>query len=198
MKLVRALSTLALAAGIAAPALADVETHKIDPNHSQVAFKVRHLVSKVPGRFEKFSGTITVDPSNLATAKVTATIDAASVSTNQPNRDNHLRSADFLDAANFPEMKFESVRFIPEGDKGGRLLGNLTIRGVTKAVELKVDVLGFSAGHGGFSASTTINRKDFGVLWNKTLDGGGLVLGDDVEIQIDVETAVEKPEPAKG
>jgi polyisoprenoid-binding protein YceI len=198
MRVFRALSTLALAAGIAAPSLAAVESHKIDANHSQIGFKVRHLVSKVPGRFEKFSGTITVDPSDLSTAKVTAVIETASISTNQPNRDNHLRSPDFLDAATFPEMKFESVRFIPEGDKGGRLLGNLTIRGVTKAVELKVEVLGFAGGHGGFSASTTINRKDFGVSWNKAIEGGGLVLGDDVEIQIDVETALEKPEPAKG
>jgi len=203
MRFLRVVSTLALAAGVAAPALAGLETHKIDPNHSQVAFKVRHLVSKVPGRFEKFSGTITVDPADLKTAKVTAVIETASISTNQENRDNHLRSPDFLDAANFPEMKFESVRFIPEGDKGGRLLGNLTIRGVTKAVELKVEVLGFGPDpgggrHGGFSASTTINRKDFGMVWNKALDGGGVVLGDDVEIQIDVETAQEKPPAAKG
>jgi polyisoprenoid-binding protein YceI len=195
--------SFALAASVAAPALAEVESYSIDAGHSQVGFKVRHLVSKVPGRFEKFSGTITVDPADLSTAKITAVIESASISTNQPDRDNHLRSPEFLDAAKFPEMKFESVRYIPEGDKGGRLLGNLTIRGITKAVELKVEVLGFGADpwggkRGGFSASTTINRKDFEMVWNKALDGGGVVLGDDVEIQIDIESVRQKPQAAKG
>lgn len=202
MRLHRALLTLALAAVLSAPTLAAVEEYSIDLAHSQVGFKVRHLVAKVPGRFNKFSGTITVDPGDLSTAKVTAAIESASISTNQDNRDNHLRSADFMDAEKFPEMKFESVRFIPEGAKGGRLLGNLTIRGITKAVELKVEVLGFgpdpSGGQrGGFSASTTINRKDFGMVWNKSLDAGGVVLGEEVEIQIDLETVRQKPAAAK-
>jgi len=203
MRFKRALLSLALAAGVAVPTFAGVENYAIDSVHSQVAFKVRHLVSKVPGRFNKFSGSIAVDPADLSTAKVTAAIEAASISTNHDGRDNHLRSADFLDAANFPELKFESVRYIPEGAKGGRLLGNLTIKGTTKAVELKVEVLGFGADpsgeqRGGFSASTTINRKDFGMLWNKSLDAGGMVLGDDVEIQIDLETVRQKPAAAKG
>jgi len=203
MRVPRALAILALASGLAVPALAGVETYKIDPNHSQVGFKVRHLVSKVPGRFQKFSGTLAVDPADLSTAKVTAVIEAASIDTNVNDRDNHLRSPDFFDATKFPELKFESVRFIPEGTSAGRLLGNLTIKGTTKAVELKVDVLGFGTDpwggqRGGFSASTTINRKDFGMTWNKALDSGGVLLGDDVEIQIDLEAVREKPPAAKG
>jgi polyisoprenoid-binding protein YceI len=203
MRFQRALWSLALVAGFAVPTFAEVENYAIDTGHSQVGFKVRHLVSKVPGRFDKFTGTIAVDPADLTTAKITAAIEAASISTNHADRDNHLRSADFLDAAKFPELKFESVRYIPEGAKGGRLLGNLTIRGITKAVELKVEVLGFGADpwggqRGGFSASTTINRKDFGMVWNKALDAGGVVLGDDVEIQIDLETVRQKPAAAKG
>ena len=203
MRLQRALLPFALAAGVAAPTFAAVENYAIDTGHSQVGFKVRHLVSKVPGRFNKFTGTISVDSADLATAKITAVIEAASINTNQDDRDNHLRSPDFLDAAKFPEMKFESVRYIPEGKMGGRLLGNLTIRGITKAVELKVDVLGFGADpwggqRGGFSATTTVSRKDFGMVWNKALDAGGVVLGDEVEIQIDIEAVREKPAAAKG
>jgi polyisoprenoid-binding protein YceI len=198
MRNVQRLSAGALAlvfAGTAA--LAGVETYQIDTGHSSVEFKIRHLVAKTGGRFEKFTGTVEIDPDNLAATKVTAVIETGSLNTAQADRDNHLRSAEFFDVQKHPEMKFESTSYTPKGKETGTLKGKLTLLGVTKPVELEVEVLGFApdpwGGHrGGFSAHTTINRKDFGMVWNKTLDQGGFVLGDEVEIRIELETKRQK------
>jgi len=194
---------LAFVAGAAAPALAATETYQIDPVHSMVGFKIRHFVSKFPGRFGKYSGTISLDPSNLATTKVSVEIDTASIDTDNQDRDTLLKSADFFDVATHPKMTFVSTEVIPKGEGKATLKGTLTLRGVSKPVDLDVDVLGFSPDtwggyRGGFEARGTINRKEFGILWNQTLDTGGAMLGDEVEIMLNIEAVREKPAaPAK-
>jgi polyisoprenoid-binding protein YceI len=194
--------TLALA-GLAAPppALAGAETYAIDPHHTQVAFKIRHFFSKVQGRFNTFEGTIVLDRADLAKGSVSFSIDAASIDTNAPDRDNHLRSADFFDVEKSPKITFKSTRVKQVAKDKLQVEGNLTIRGVTRPVTLDVDVLGFGPGagfRGGFEARTTINRADYGVSWNKALEGGGTVLGNDVEIAINVEAVRQDPKPASG
>jgi len=191
-------AAVVILAASALPALAAVENYTIDPAHSQVGFKIRHIVSKVPGRFTKFSGTIDGDPANLATAKVSVEIEAASIDTDNEQRDKHLRSADFFDVEKFPKLTFASTEVVPKGPGKATLMGNLTLHGVTKPVEIDVDVLGFSPDpfggyRGGFEGRTTINRKDFGIIWNKTLDAGGLLLGEDVEITLNVEAVRQQP-----
>jgi polyisoprenoid-binding protein YceI len=198
---------LAFAAGLAlvilatAPVLAATETFSIDPGHSQVGFKIRHFVSKVPGRFDAFTGTITVDRSDLKSAKISVDIDVASIDTANAKRDGDLKTPNFFDAEKFPKMTFESTEIVPKGADKATLKGNLTLRGVTKPVELDVDILGFSPDpwgglRGGFEARGTINRKDFGMTWNKTLDTGGVMLGEDVELMLNVEAVRQEPKPA--
>ena len=178
-------------------ALADPALYKIDPNHSVVGFSIRHLFSKVPGRFNEFEGTAMFDDKNLAASSVEATIKTASIFTNQEKRDNHLRSADFFAADSFPTITFKSTKVTAGENNKFQVEGDLTIRGRTKRVVLDAELLGEGptpmGTRAGFEASTTINRKDFGVLWNKTLDQGGTLLGDDVAINISVEAV--KPEP---
>ncbi len=181
----------AIALAASAPAQAAMETFRIDPEHTNIGFKVRHFFSKVPGRFNKFEGQIRLDRENLAKgSSVEITIDAASIDTNDEKRDQHLRSADFFDVANHPKLTFKSTKVRQVGENKLKVDGNLTIRGVTRPVTLDVDVLGFGKGYGfrgGFEANTTINRKDFGVAWNDIVEGGGYVLGNDVEIVLNVE-----------
>ncbi len=198
----RILAALAAAALAAAPALAATETYEIDAVHSSVTFKIRHLVSRVPGRFNDFEGTITVDRENLATAKATVTIDVASIDTGNEKRDGHLKSPDFFDVEKHPKMTFEITKVETKSADKALVHGNLTIKGITKPVTLETDILGFGPGMGGFSsgfeATGTINRKDFGIVWNRVLDAGGAVLGDDVEITINVEAHRQEPEKAEG
>lgn len=172
--------------------------YNIDPTHSSAQFSATHMmISQVHGEFQKVSGTVYFDAAKPENDKIDATIDAASVSTRDEKRDGHLKSPDFFDAAKYPTLTFKSTSASMEN---GKLLvkGDLTIHGVTKAVVLTVD--GPSAEikdpYGmmrvGASASTKINRKEFGLVWNKTLDGGGVMVGDEVPITIDVEL-VRKP-----
>jgi polyisoprenoid-binding protein YceI len=186
---------------LASPAGAAPEAYSIDPDHSAVGFSIRHLFSKVPGRFTKFEGKISLDKDDWSKSTVQVTIDAASIDTNEPKRDQHLRSADFFDAAKQPKITFQSTGVKQAAANKLQIMGNLTIKGVTKPVTLDVDVLGFGPGYGGgirggFEAHTKINRQDFGVAWNDVVEGGGAVLGDEVEITINVEAAQEKPKPA--
>jgi polyisoprenoid-binding protein YceI len=187
----RFIITLAVAA-LAAPLFAD--TYAIDKAHSEATFTVRHFVTNVRGRFNDFSGTITGDLASPETASVEFTIKAASIDTNAADRDNHLRSADFFDVANHPEITFRSVSIKPSGTKNlFNVMGNLTMRGVTKQVTLPVQFLGFAKDprgttRAGFSLQTKINRKDYGINWNKALDNGGFMLSDDVDLTIDLET----------
>ena len=169
-------------------------TWDIDPVHSDVSFSVRHMmVSKVRGRFGEFSGQI-VTGEDITGSSVQATIDATSIDTNNEQRDNHIRSADFFDVANHPTWTFAShaVRV----DDGDLLLdGELTIKGVTRPVTLTLQAEGFGPDafggtRAGFSASTTINRADFGVDISMPLDGGGVVVGDKVTINLEIEAVL--------
>lgn len=167
------------------PALATAETWEIDSSHTTVNFKVRHILTKVTGNFESVGGTIEFDPAAPADGSVEVTIPVSSINTRNEKRDGHLQSEDFFDAANHPNLTFKSTKFI-QSDSGLQLEGILNMRGVDKPVTLNVEFLGTMGDVAGFSASTTVNRQDWGINWNKTLDTGSL-LGDEVEILIDVE-----------
>lgn len=178
-------------------------TWQIDPAHSHVAFSARHMmISKVRGRFENFSGTIDFDENNPEASTVNVEIEAASINTRVEDRDNHLRSADFLDAENHPTLTFASKRVEVTGDNSGKLIGDLTIRGVSKEVALDVEYAGqakspwgtFSAG---FSASTKINRKDWGLEWNAPLETGGVLVGDTITIDIELELVKQEAPEAE-
>jgi len=171
-------------------------TWVLDPTHSEVSFSVRHLaISKVRGTFEKFDVTV-VTAENPADSTVTASVEIASVNTNQKDRDAHLKTSDFFLAEEFPTMDFVSTGITKDGDDF-LLEGNLTLRGVTKPVTLKAEFGGIvTDGYGqvkaGASATTKINRKDFGVNWNAALEGGGFTLGDDVTISIEAQVVLQK------
>lgn len=178
----------------AAPALA--ATYAVDGSHSQVGFSVSHLmVSTVRGSFGVVAGTVEYDPKNVAATKVDATITVTSVDTNEPKRDDHLRSADFFDIAQFPEMKFVSKQVKNVKKDTFDLVGDLTIRGVTKPVTLTVKTFApevkdpWGNVKTGTRATGVINRQDFGLSWNKALDGGGYVVGDEVALELEVELA---------
>lgn len=168
-------------------------TYEIDPTHSSVHFSVRHLmVSNVRGEFTKVSGTVKIDPEKPENSTVEATIDVASINTRDPQRDAHLKSADFLDVEKFPAMTFRSKK-IEVNSGGGKVTGDLTIHGVTR--EITLDVEGptpeikdpWGKQRVGASATTKLSRKDFGLTWNAALETGGVVVGDEVKITIDVE-----------
>jgi polyisoprenoid-binding protein YceI len=167
-------------------------TWKLDPTHSEIAFSVRHLaISKVKGTFEQFDVTVTA-PEDPSDATIAATIDIASVNTKQAQRDQHLRTSDFFAADEHPRMTFVSTAFHPNEDGTFVLDGDLTLRGVTKAVSLKGDFGGITTdGYGqtkaGVEATTKINRHDYGVSWNAALEAGGVTLGDDVTISFDLQ-----------
>ena len=190
----RLLRTPLAAAALVAPTLALASTWEIDPAHTSAQFAVRHLViSTVRGQLGKVTGVVNLDDGDLAKSSVAATIDAQGIDTREPKRDAHLRSPDFLDVAKFPTITFKSTKVEKVADDKYRVTGDLTIRGVTKPVVLDVsgsptplkDPMG-NVKLGG-SATTRINRQNFGVSWSKSLDGGGLVVGDDVDVTIDVE-----------
>lgn len=170
---------------------------QIDATHSEVSFRIRHLVSRVRGKFNTWSGTIVADPASLGGGSVSVEIQTASIDTDNERRDTHLRSADFFDAANHPAITFRSTRVEIRGEDL-RVHGTLTIRGVTKPVVLEGEMLAVGGVPGrrriGFEAQTTINRLDYGVAWNRAAEGGGVVLGDEVDVIIAIE-AVEQPAP---
>jgi len=171
-------------------------TWKLDPAHSEITFSVRHLaISKVRGSFETFDVTI-VTAENPDESTIEATIDVASVNTNQKDRDNHLRTGDFFLAEEFPTMTFTSTKFDATGEDFV-VEGDLTLRGVTKPVVLKGEFGGvITDGYGqtkaGASATTKINRTDFGVNWNMALEAGGFTLGDEVTINLDLQVVLQK------
>lgn len=169
-------------------------TYQIDTQHSSAQFKVRHMmIANVKGEFDKVSGTVDFDSSNPGASSIEATIDVASISTRETDRDNHLKSPDFFDVAKFPAITFKSTKVTPAGNGEYKIAGNLTIRGVTKPVTLDVesvsdevkDPWGFM--RRGATAMTKINRKDFGMEFNIPLDAGGFVVGDHIDITLDVE-----------
>ena len=168
------------------------DTYQVDPVHSQVEFTVDHLVVfKVSGSFNEYQGEVVADPETRSLKSATAKIKVASIDTREPKRDNHLRSADFFDAENYPDMIFVSKKIEGQGSDIV-VFGDLTIRGTTKEVMLKGSYRGENTDpwgnvRSGFSASTVINRHDFGLSWNKVLETGGFVVGDLVTINLEVQ-----------
>lgn len=173
---------------------------KIDSAHAQIEFSVRHMmITNVRGRFERFEGTVDVDEQHPETAQVDVKIEAASISTREPKRDAHLRSPDFLNADEYPYLEFKSKRLERLDDAHARLYGDLTIRDVTREVVLDVEYTGQQRMWGkvsaGFSASTKINRKDWGLNWNMALETGGLLVGEEIKVEIEIEL-VKEEQPA--
>lgn len=190
---------LALAAVLAvlAPAVRS-ETYEIDAAHSQIGFRIKHLVGKVPGRFTKFSGSVEYTAGKPGAWKVVSAIDPASINTDNEKRDGHLKSPDFFDVGKYPEMTFQSTQITDVKGDTAKLHGDLTLHGVTKPVVLALEIGGTTKDpwgntRAGFTATGTINRKDFGIVWNKTLDAGGLMLGEDVAISLDIESVLKAP-----
>lgn len=190
---------------IATPAAArggddpNATTWSIDKAHTQVQFKVRHLgISNVTGNFGVFDAALVFDPSDIRSLEVNAAADVSSIDTGIEKRDAHLRSEDFFHADEYPQMTFESTG-ISEVKKGAfRLHGNLTIRGITRPVVFDAELLGVALAFGteraGFTAATTIKRKDFGLEWSKLTEAGGLVVADDVTIMLEVQAIRDTPQ----
>ena len=194
----RLLFTTALALALAfSPANAG--QHVIDPAHTNVGFSVKHMViANVQGKFDKFEGGFFLDGKGEL-ANVTASIDAASINTAIKDRDDHLRSPDFLDVATYPKLTFVSKKVTRKGNNYA-ILGDLTVRGVTKPVTLNAELLGtvkdpWGKMRAGFHAETVINRKEFGANFHKVLEAGGLVVDDMVKIVLDVEGVLQEPAP---
>lgn len=173
-------------------------TYKIDESHTQVGFKIKHLlISTVTGRFNKFSGQFDFDPKTGKLENLKTTIQAESIDTNEPDRDKHLRSADFFDVEKFKTLEFVAKDFTYNDKKPVKIRGDLTIHGITKAVTLDVEFRGEATDpwgnqRAGFAAVTQVNRKDFGLKWNKNLDKGGVMIADEVKIVIDGEAILQK------
>ena len=169
-------------------------TYTIDPAHTEVLFRVRHLLSRVGGRFREFAGTIEFDPELVEASRVQFTIQAASIDTSVADRDNHLRSDDFFAVATYPEITFTSDGVVSTGPGTFTVTGLLTMRGVAKRVDLPVTYLGSAKDPWGnekaaFEAAVRLNRKDFGLTWNAALEAGGVLVGDDVDVTLNVQAA---------
>ena len=189
---------VAIAIMLAAPILAHADTWQIDPMHTNVEFTVRHMmISNVKGNFEKTSGTVTIEGNDPTTAKIDATINTSSLNTRVERRDADLKSPNFLDVEKYPTITFKSTKVEAAGPGKWKVTGDLTLHGVTKAVILDVESSGtpihdpMGNTRAGASATTKINRKDFGLTYNKALETGGVIVGDEVAISIDVE-AIKK------
>ena len=201
MRRLHGLAVLAAVVLLSAAALAQAVQYEIDPVHSSAQFSVRHMmVSNVRGEFAKVTGTVVHDPKNLKASSVEATIDATSINTHEPKRDDHLKSPDFFDVAKYPTLTFKSKKVEKAGAGKLRVTGDLTIHGVTKEVVLDVEGPSPEVKMGpniksGASATTTVNRKDFGLAWNKVLKNGGWLVGDEVKITLEIEMGRKAPEP---
>lgn len=194
--MIRLFPVLGAVLALAVPVAAGAATWTIDPNHSSVGFKVRHFFSKVSGEFQSFQGTIQYDPDRPGAGSVEVVIDAASVNTNNAKRDGHLQTEDFFWVERDPEITFKSTGVEAADDGAFLVTGLLGMRGVEKEVVLNAEFLGagpdaWGGTRAGFTASTTVNRKDWGIEWNQALDHGGVMLGDDVEIQLDIEAILQ-------
>jgi len=186
-----------LAAALALPASAGTTTYQIDPRHSSAGFGVTHLmISTVRGEFHGVTGTVVVDDSDVSKSTVNVTIDATSLDTREPDRDKHLKSEAFFDVAKYPAITFQSTKVERNNEGSLKITGDLTIRGITKTAVLTTTVPKapikdpWGLQRTAASASTRINRQDFGVAWNQKLDSGGVVVGDDVNITLDVEMII--------
>jgi polyisoprenoid-binding protein YceI len=170
-----------------------IQKWNIDTSHSGVHFTVRHMViAKVHGRFSQWSGVISLDDQNASASSVTVDIDAASINTSEDKRDGHLRSPDFFDVEKFPKITFRSTKVEAKGQNDLKVTGDLSVHGVTKSVTLAVEKLGQAKDPWGaervvFSGSASIDRKDFGLHWNQVLEAGGFLVGDRIDITLEVE-----------
>lgn len=201
----RFVAILALLAAAALPVLAETETFAFDKAHTLVGFRIRHFVSKVEGRFKDFDGTMWIDRQNPSASRVELTIQSASIDTAVEGRDKDLRSNNFFDVAKFPTITFKSTKIVPKGNDAYEVTGEFSMHGVTKTITVPVKHGGFLKMKGrngmtektGFEINFPLNRKDFGILWNRPLDTGGFMLSDDVEINVQVEANKVMPEEPK-
>jgi polyisoprenoid-binding protein YceI len=172
------------------------QTYAIDKTHSEVAFQVRHLLTKVRGRFTEFAGTVVFDREHPERSSVSLMIDASSVDTGTPDRDTHLRADDFFAVGSYPTLTFTSSRVVKTGDDTYDVVGTLTIRGVAKEITMPVTYLGTAKDpwgnvRGGFETSVTLNRKEFGLTWNAALETGGFLVGDEVRINLSIQAIAQ-------
>lgn len=186
---------------MAAPTALAGDVWKIDKGHSEASFQVRHLVTQTRGRFTDFDGQIVADSAKPEASSVEFKIKVTSIDTDVEDRDKHLRSPDFFDVATYPEITFNSTSVKSSGKDTYAVTGNLTMRGVTKQITLPVTFLGTAKDpwgneRAGFETTITLNRKDYGINWNKTLDQGGFVLSDEVKVAINIEAIKQKPAAA--
>lgn len=195
----RLIASISTIVALSIPAFALASTWTIDPDHSNVGFKVRHLmVSNVKGSFEKYTGTVEIDDKDLTRSKIEVSIDTNSISTNVPKRDAHLRSADFFDVAKYPAMTFVSKKAVKAGEDKYKVTGDLTLHGVTKTVVLDVEGPSKESKdpwgniRKGATATTKINRKDFGLVYNAALETGGVAVGEEVTITLEIEMIKKK------
>jgi len=190
--------TLAVAAFLVTASSLFADTFVVDKAHSEATFQVRHMMSKVTGKFEDFGGRINIDRAKPSSSSVEFNIKTASVNTGVADRDKHLRTADFFDAEKYPEITFKSTKIAATKKKDVYdVTGDLTMRGVTKHVTIPVEFGGFGKDpwgneRAGFSLTTTVNRKDYGINWNQALDNGGFLLSDDVTINVNLEAVKAK------
>jgi polyisoprenoid-binding protein YceI len=197
------LLVMTAAAFLIAPIALRAETYQIDGSHSVAGFSIRHMmVSNVSGAFSKVSGTVEFDPANPTLSKIDVTIDAGSINTRNEKRDADLRSANFFDVANFPTITFKSTKVEKVGEGRHRVIGDLMMHGVTNSVVLDVDgpkpeFQAQGAFRIGASATGKIDRKDFGITFNRTYDNGGVMLGDEVKLNIDVEMVRRPQQPPR-
>lgn len=195
----RIITSITTIIALSLPAFAFASTWTIDPDHSNVGFKVRHLmVSNVKGSFEKYTGTVEIDDKDITKSKVEVSIDTNSINTNVAKRDEHLRSADFFDVTKYPSMTFVSKKVAKAGKDKLKVTGDLTLHGVTKSVVLTVDGPSKESKdpwgniRKGATATTKINRKDFGLVYNAVLETGGVAVGEEVTITLEVEMIKKK------
>ena len=179
-------------------ASAHAAAYKLDPDHTSITFKIRHLLSWVSGSFDQFEGTFEYEPGKPELWKANAVIQAASIDTGVQQRDEHLRKKDFFEVETYPTIAFESTKAAAVSETAARVEGNLTIHGVTRPVVLDVEILGeakdpWGNEMAGFTATTTINRKDFGLTWNQAVEAGQFLVGDEVKITIEV-TGIKQTE----
>ncbi len=173
---------------------ATTRTYQIDKAHSEAIFQVRHLLSKVRGRFSDFEGAIEFDEANPEHSSVDFTVHTKSIDTNQPDRDTHLRSEDFFSVEQFPTLTFKSTKITGRGDNQYDVAGDLTMRGVRRSIVLLVEYLGKAKDPWGndkvaFEGEITLNRKDYGLMWNAALETGGFLVGDEVKVNISIQAA---------
>ncbi|HYC87650.1 MAG TPA: YceI family protein [Thermoanaerobaculia bacterium] len=198
----RYVRNLLFAVAVAAPLLAQApppparETWVVDKVHSRAEFKIRHLMSPMSGRFRDFDATVMIDRATPANSSVEFTIQAASIDTGEASRDEHLRSPDFFEASKYPTISFKSEKVVAKSPTKFDVTGNLTMHGVTKRVTLPVEFRGFMNDgrndRAGFGIETTLDRKDYGITWNRILDEGGVLLGDEVKVDIELQLTKKK------